>query len=129
MRGAAGAAAPMVSATVGVSSLAVAGLAQWSSYGSVWITWWLGDASGALIVAPLIVSFLRRPGDSRLGGVRELVLLVAAIFVTGALVFAPVIFSVVPAVPLSFAVGPIIVWAGLCYGSRGRRGPCSSSPL
>lgn len=118
----AGIAAPMVSASVGVTSLAVAGLAQWSSYGSVWITWWLGDASGALVVAPLIVSFVRRPTPPHLGRVGELVLLVAAVFVTGALVFAQAIFSVVPAIPLSFAVVPIIIWAGLRYGARGATG-------
>src|SRR5438876_618668 len=43
------------SATVGVTSLALAGFASWSNYTSLWLTWWLGDAAGALIVAPLLL--------------------------------------------------------------------------
>src|SRR5207249_8361512 len=71
-----GLAAPLVSATVGVTSLAVAGLAQWSLYGAVWTTWWLGDACGAMIVAPVIISFVRHPKQVPLGSLRELVLLI-----------------------------------------------------
>src|SRR5947207_3147496 len=33
-----------VSATVGVTSLMVSGLAAWANYGPIWFTWWLGDA-------------------------------------------------------------------------------------
>src|SRR5207237_6126454 len=41
--------ATMVSATIGVTTLAVAGYASWSDYRSIWLTWWLGDAVGALV--------------------------------------------------------------------------------
>ncbi len=118
----AGLAAPLVSATVGTTSLALAGQVQWSMYSVVWTTWWLGDASGALIIAPLIISFVRRPTQAPVGSLRELVLLILATFVAGAIVFAPLIFSTIPPVPLSFTVVPIIVWAGLRFGSRGATG-------
>ena len=48
-------AATMVSATIGVSSLTVAGYAEVSSFISVWLTWWLGDLAGALVVTPVVV--------------------------------------------------------------------------
>src|SRR6476659_3910170 len=35
-----------MSATVGVTSLTVSGLAMWANYGPIWLTWWLGDAVG-----------------------------------------------------------------------------------
>ncbi|MBI2360496.1 MAG: MASE1 domain-containing protein [Deltaproteobacteria bacterium] len=44
-----------VSATFGVTSLSLGGYASWSDYGAVWFTWWLGDAGGDLIVAPLLL--------------------------------------------------------------------------
>lgn len=44
-----------VSATFGVTSLALGGYADWQRYGEIWITWWLGDVVGALIVTPAIV--------------------------------------------------------------------------
>jgi PAS domain S-box-containing protein len=45
----------MVSATIGVTSLCIGQYAKWSDYGSIWLTWWLGDATGDLIAAPLVL--------------------------------------------------------------------------
>ncbi|MGC2327185.1 MAG: MASE1 domain-containing protein, partial [Candidatus Sulfotelmatobacter sp.] len=45
----------MVSATCGVTSLALGGFATRGSYGNVWLTWWLGDATGDLVVAPVLI--------------------------------------------------------------------------
>jgi integral membrane sensor domain MASE1 len=44
-----------ISAVIGVSSLAVAGYADPARFSSIWMTWWLGDAAGALVIAPVIV--------------------------------------------------------------------------
>jgi integral membrane sensor domain MASE1 len=41
-------AATVVSATVGVSSLTLAGHAESSKFISIWLTWWLGDFAGAV---------------------------------------------------------------------------------
>ena len=49
----AGMIAPAVSATIGVVTLSAGGLARWSDFGPIWLTWWLGDAAGALTVTPL----------------------------------------------------------------------------
>ena len=46
--------APMVSATIGILSLYLGGAAQWSNFWSLWLTWWIGDGFGALIVTPFI---------------------------------------------------------------------------
>lgn len=45
----------MVAATVSVASLVVTGYAPWNSVSSVWLTWWLGDATGIVIFAPLVL--------------------------------------------------------------------------
>jgi PAS domain S-box-containing protein len=50
-----------VSATIGVTSLALGGVARWTDYGPIWLTWWMGDAGGALVVAPLLVLWIGRP--------------------------------------------------------------------
>src|SRR5580704_4143974 len=44
-----------VSATVGVMTLALGGYARWADYGHIWLTWWMGDAAGDLVVAPVLV--------------------------------------------------------------------------
>jgi integral membrane sensor domain MASE1 len=46
---------PMLSATIGVTCVSLGGFSDWSSYGGVWSTWWLGDMAGILIVAPLLI--------------------------------------------------------------------------
>ena len=51
----AGLAAPVISATLGVASLVVTGLTPLSHASPVWLTWWLGDAAGAVVVAPALI--------------------------------------------------------------------------
>src|SRR5207244_9311172 len=45
----------IISPAFGVTSLALAGFADWTNYGAIWLTWWLGDATGDLLIAPLII--------------------------------------------------------------------------
>ena len=115
----AGLVAPLVSATIGVTSLAISGFVPWPLYGDVWKTWWLGDASGALIVTPLLVSLLRHPDSTSVGGPRELVALAFGMTVACAVVFTPAVYSTIPSIPLSFTIVPLIVWASVRFGSRG----------
>ena len=56
---------PTLSATVGTVTLCAAGVQPWSQVGSVWFDWWLGDALGALVVAPPILTIARAPKLSR----------------------------------------------------------------
>src|SRR5207244_12645357 len=50
-----------VSATVGVTTLAVSGYAKWADYGPIWLTWWLGDVAGGVVVAPVVCLWVSRP--------------------------------------------------------------------
>jgi diguanylate cyclase (GGDEF)-like protein len=45
----------VISATVGVASLAASGLSMDSEIVSTWRTWWFGDMAGDLIVAPVLL--------------------------------------------------------------------------
>jgi len=47
--------ATTLSATIGVSALTLAGFAPSASFGLIWLTWWLGDAGGAVVVAPALI--------------------------------------------------------------------------
>jgi PAS domain S-box-containing protein len=51
----------MISATIGVTSLCLGGVQPWVAYKSLWFTWWLGDAAGALIFAPALLVWCSRP--------------------------------------------------------------------
>src|SRR4029079_14243662 len=52
-------------AAVGTITLCAAGVQPWSQFGSVWVDWWLGDALGALVVAPPILTSASAPSPSR----------------------------------------------------------------
>lgn len=53
----------MIAATVGVASLCISQLQPWDAYSSLWILWWLGDMTGALIVAPLLLVWSKWPRE------------------------------------------------------------------
>src|SRR3954466_5566904 len=45
----------LISPTIGVTALTVAGFADWANYQAIFLTWWMADAIGALVVTPLII--------------------------------------------------------------------------
>ena len=110
---------PTVSASVGTTTLAVSGLAQWSAYGPVWFTWWLGDAAGIVIVTPALVlwSKERRLGWSGARSVEALLVLVATM-VVGVVVFSAASPIAVDHRPDAFFCIPVVVWAALRFGPR-----------
>jgi integral membrane sensor domain MASE1 len=47
---------PTIAASVGVTALSVGGVTARSGTARGWLVWWLGDAMGVLVVAPLLLS-------------------------------------------------------------------------
>ena len=85
-------AATLVSATIGVSSLTVAGYAEVSSFISVWLTWWLGDLAGALVVAPVVVLWAKsEPASLRPPQITRTGLTYLAAVAAGAIAFSPLL--------------------------------------
>src|ERR687887_659089 len=109
----------IVSATVGVISLSLSGLAHWADFGAIWLTWWLGDAVGALKVAPLLLLWLKNPRVRWLQERgREAACLVLCLFVVGQVVFGgwPPLRD--NDYPLDYLCVPILVWAAFRFGPR-----------
>lgn len=110
----------LVSATLGVVTLELAGMAHWTELGPVWLTWWLGDLGGNLVVAPFILVWASGGGlrwESRkvLEGAALLVLLSA---VTGA-VFGGRLSLSSRNYPVDFLCIPAVLWAAFRFGPRG----------
>ena len=105
-----------LSATIGVSILTVASLADSSQFGALWLTWWLGDAAGAILFAPLLVLWYRNPAIG--GGARrafESVLLVATVAAVTLLVF---FHPLLTGYPVAFLCLPPLVWAAFRFRQR-----------
>ncbi len=109
-----------VSATVGVTSLALSGLAAWANYGPIWLTWWLGDAVGAIVVAPVLVLWAinPRPRWSRRHASEAILLCLSALLVA-IVMFGGLSRLGTQHYPLEFLILPIIVWAAFRFGQRG----------
>ena len=106
--------------TFGVSSLAVGGFAQWSNYWPIWLTWWLGDASGVLVVAPLLIlwsvtSSQRNWNRAQAIEVTILLLLLVALAET---VFGGWFPISARNYPISFICGPIVIWTAFRFTPR-----------
>src|SRR5215472_1097739 len=114
----AGAISTVVSATFGVTSLCLGGLANWRSYGLIWLTWWLGDGVSDVVVAPLVVLWRRgsRLQWSRVRIAEALVVLPLVV------VIGRVVFGLPPFrggnYPLEFLCIPLLVWAAFRFGER-----------
>jgi signal transduction histidine kinase len=114
-------ASTLVSATIGVGSLGLGGIVHSTRQaGETWRAWWVGDALGDLVVAPLLLTWVRRSERLRLKPTRALE---ASVVITLLGFTACVVFFRAPAPAYPFASSyilfPLVVWAALRFQLRG----------
>ena len=108
-----------VSATCGVTSLCLGGRAPWTAFGSIWLTWWLGDVVGDLIVAPVLLTWSVRPQVGRQrGSIFEGAILLGCLLLVGQVVFGGLFPSDNKNYPLEFLCIPFLLWAAFRFGPR-----------
>jgi signal transduction histidine kinase/CheY-like chemotaxis protein len=112
------AAAP-TSATIGVGSLALAGYAEQARVASTWMTWWLGDLAGALVITPAIVLWAQRGFRVQAREeVMETSAVIAAAIAVGMVAFSPLLEQTPSRDPLGFLAVLPLMWAALRCGQR-----------
>jgi diguanylate cyclase (GGDEF)-like protein len=108
-----------VSASIGVISLMLNGLVGPADYIHVWLTWWLGDATGALIVTPVIILWAIQPLPHwNFGRIAEALILVFGLVFLSLVVFGGYFNFAAKNYDLEFLVLPIMVWAALRFSQR-----------
>ena len=110
----------VIAATFGVASLTIAGVTKWADAGGAWVTWWLGDAGGDFVVAPLILLWTSNYGvrwDVR--RVAEAGALAAICVVVAEIVFGRLLPTNALDAPLSFLPMPVFIWAAFRFDRRG----------
>jgi signal transduction histidine kinase len=111
----------LVSATFGVAAAALARLQRAESYPVFWSVWWMGDAMGNLLIAPLICVWASPIRLSR----RPLRWLEASLLAVSLALVSLVVFrgpSGIRAVELvrgTYAIVPLLIWAALRFEQRG----------
>ena len=109
--------APLVSATIGGLSVCFGDPNQWTRFWSLWLTWWMGDGFGALIVSPLLLSWsmsrsVDREDTAEIAGLFVLLLIVVLV------IFAGWFPGPVKTYPLAYLCLPCLLWAALRFDQR-----------
>jgi integral membrane sensor domain MASE1 len=107
--------AATIAASVGSIAVLAADLDGRAGAGTIWVTWWLGDTVGAVVVAPLIVLWGRRLSVADLRArFAELAVLLAVLGGASFAVFSPW----PPGRPdYPFILVPVLLWAAFRFGA------------
>ncbi len=105
--------APLVAASTGVLGTRWIGMDA-TPFAEHWLTWWLGDASSALIMAPALM-LLWRGGSTPMARAcaLELAILTAALVLGSALSLGALNANLARDLPLAFLLLPLLLWAVL----------------
>src|SRR6266496_181742 len=109
----------IISPAFGVTSLALAGFADWTNYGAIWLTWWLGDTTSDLLIAPLII--LWSIASKRRWNRREAVevgIVLLLLFVLSEAVFGGWLAISARNYPIAFICGAIVIWTAFRFTQR-----------
>ncbi|MER9666874.1 MASE1 domain-containing protein [Mesorhizobium sp. M0203] len=106
--------APVASATVGSAALAWFGI-QSQTFVTAWPLWWIGDATGVLIVAPLaLVVFQNWRGKAQLSAARWMEACVLGLIFLGIAAL-----SLSGYLPFAYIIMPPLLWAAVRFEFRG----------
>src|SRR5947208_5009434 len=109
----------IISPVFGVTSLTLAGSADWANYGSIWLTWWLGDTTGDLLIAPLVILWSvtsKRRWNRREAA--EVGILLLMLFILSEVVFGGWLPISAGNYPIGFICGPIVIWTAFRFTQR-----------
>lgn len=108
-----------ISASIGLSSLALFGYIAPKNFADAWITWWLGDVTGALVITPVIVLWASNQHHAfNRHDFLETAGVLATAAAVGLIAFSPLIEQTPGRDPLGFLAILPMLWAALRRGPR-----------
>jgi len=106
---------PVISAAIGVTMLSLGGAAPWTQYGELLREWWLGDALGALLIGPAILTMARSERREQSRAAESAALLALTIVVTAA-VSGQFLAPAIGDPPFAFIIFPFVILTAMRYG-------------
>lgn len=103
----------LISPSVGVSCLTLAGYISWEQYSFSWLIWWLGDASGAILLAPFILAWHKKI-PLNWNWKKSLEALLLSLITLGLCYF---VFA--QNMPIEYSLLPMMLWAAFRFGIVG----------
>ena len=109
-----------IGASIGTLTLMLTGNGAWQNFWAIWFTWWIGDLLGALVVAPVLLTWipLQPTRMKRRVFIEGSLLLVLMVFVTW-FVFSGLPPSGIFHQAMIYVIFPFVIWAALRFGGRG----------
>ena len=119
----------IIGPTLAVTILCGSGFETWSKFAGIWWTWWIGDAMGVLILAPVVLTWFR--GEQRRMRSRwhqitlqprrviEAVVLCLMLLGISWAVFGSSTKIVSDRYPIEYLPLPLVIWAAFRFGQRG----------
>jgi PAS domain S-box-containing protein len=109
-----------LSATIGVASLALSDPVASRHFLHIWFTWWIGNVASDLVVAPLLIIWMRRRSlHFRVRQVIEATILICLLLVVGWLRFIGPLSDRTQNYPIGFLTVPLIIWGAYRFRRRG----------
>jgi PAS domain S-box-containing protein len=101
-----------IAASVGTASVLWGGFTRGADPQSIWLTWWLGDFVGAILLAPCLILWTDPPAlprdiRKRLQGAAATV----SLLVVGLVLFGGLLPARLWNLPMAFLCIPLVVWA------------------
>jgi PAS domain S-box-containing protein len=110
----------LLGSTFGAASLCAGGVLPWSHYTYTWLTWYFGDAVGAILVVPAaLVWHAMIPADRSRVRVAEMLLLFTVNLFLALLVFTGLSPFSTLTDPLAFISLPLLLWAAVRFEQPG----------
>jgi PAS domain S-box-containing protein len=111
--------APMIAASVGVTTLLLTHVRAWSGFSTAWQVWWLGDAMGVLIITPMFFVTRRELIRSfRTPGIIEPLALLFGLVATCLGLFGRLGLGLKDDA-LAFLAFPFVIWAAIRFRTFG----------
>jgi signal transduction histidine kinase len=109
-----------IGASLGTLTLMLTGNGAWQSFWAIWVTWWIGDLLGALVVAPVLLTWVSlhfaRPNKRAYFEASFLLILLAVVtwFVFSSLPLSGIFHQA-----MIYVIFPFVIWAALRFGPQG----------
>ena len=104
----------MLSPTLGVLGLSMGGYVPWERFNNSWLTWFSGDAAGAIVVIPLILAWHFKHSNQQKSWI---MLEMAVLGVVTLLLCIFILFQQIA--HFEYCLIPLSLWAAFRFGMRG----------
>lgn len=110
----------MIAAIIGTSSLLLGDAVSSGEAREAWLTWWVGDMMGILIIVPFVVAWYKREYREQLSGhVYEALALLLVVVMVSLLIFTESTHTSRAVLPFVYVLFPLIILAAVRFAQIG----------